>query len=215
MVWRVNYKYRRKEDRNVFFRFVAHKHVREIVIDKGKLKCCYREREHGRYSEDMADEQFFDECLPYITREDGKRPAWNVFFARVGKYCNGMTVDQALDYVKEHGDLFCLNYIEKPKMEYGFIVNIKHLDIRKAYGNKKEGTFDFIRVEMILRSMDYKERNRMITENKKEIISYALDWIGKNERYRAYGVSTDFLKPYSMGVNGSVLILDFELKGSA
>ena len=100
-------------------------------------------------------------------------------------------------------------------MEYGFIVNIKHLDIRKAFDNKVDGTFDFVRVEMILKSMDHKERDRMIVENRKNIIEYALDWIGKNERYKAYGVPVDYLKPYSMGVNGSVLILDFELKRSA
>jgi len=212
--WEFNYECRSEKDKNLFWRFTNNRHVRETYIVDGKLRSSIRETvSDNRGYGYMGDADFYRKCLKYIVH-NGKTLPWNHFFLRVGEYCEGMTVREALKFVMTHERLFKEKPQEREKMKGGFIVNVKRPEVRRAEGNKNPNTFDFVRVELILKSMDVSERDKLIKEKMRDLVDYALDSISEDKRYMKYGVPVNYLKPYSVGVHGSVLFLDFELKAS-
>lgn len=93
-----------------------------------------------------------------------------------------------------------------------FVLTVNRPIYRRAAGNKNTKTFDFIDIEMVIRSTDADKRK--VLENKAEIFNKAIEKLETSKQFQKYGVPINFLKMYQFVVRkDGTLIISFCMKG--
>lgn len=93
-----------------------------------------------------------------------------------------------------------------------FVLTVNRPKFRREVGNKDTKTFDFIDVEMVVRSTDATKEK--VKANKDEIFKKAIEKLENNKSFQKYGVPINFLKMYQFVVRkDGTLILSFCMKG--
>lgn len=131
--------------------------------------------------------------------------------------CSGMDRDDILDWLRKNPKLlyrskskYTLTPEQRYEWDHGIVLKIDRPEIRRETGNTNKKTFDFVRVEMSIRST-YQSVEKL-KEHKKEIIQKALDKIDSYKPYQKYGVPVKYLHLYRMTLlQCGDLILDFEV----
>lgn len=99
---------------------------------------------------------------------------------------------------------------ERYEWDHGIVLKINRPEIRRETGNTKKNTFDFVRVEMSIRSTYLSVEK--LRAHKKELIQKALDKIDSYKPYQKYGVPVKYLRLYRMTLlRCGYVVLDFEL----
>lgn len=95
-----------------------------------------------------------------------------------------------------------------------FVLTTKAPKFRREVGNKDRSTFDFIDIEMVVRSTDASKEK--VKANKKEIFDKAIDKLNNSKAFQKYGVPINFLKMYQFVVRkDGTLIISFCMKGES
>lgn len=128
--------------------------------------------------------------------------------------CKGLNKHEVLTWVSDHIHLFYnkwkMSEMDRYDWNNGIVLKIDRPEIRRETGNTNKKTFDFVRVEMSIRST-YQSVEKL-KEHKKEIIQKALDKIDNYKPYQKYGVPVKYLHLYRMTLlQCGDLILDFEV----
>lgn len=128
--------------------------------------------------------------------------------------CKGLNKHEVLTWVSDHIHLFYnkfkMSEVDRYDWNNGIVLKINRPEIRRETGNTNKKTFDFVRVEMSIRST-YQSVEKL-KEHKKEIIQKALDKIDNYKPYQKYGVPVKYLHLYRMTLlQCGDLILDFEV----
>lgn len=188
----------------------------EIWIKDGRID--YRENDGNfnfyRYNFGVAY-GVYDACRDFISVDYGgvrKRLQCNIFWQRIGRNCSGMTLGEVILFVRDNVEIFKLKKGEALKMDNELCVGIHDIDIRREYGNKNKNTFDFVKVEVLLKRMPTDEKIRKLKENKSMIVDYAREELGKKKAFTKYGVPAYFLKDYAWSTYGNSVFIDFCLK---
>lgn len=93
-----------------------------------------------------------------------------------------------------------------------FILTVNRPVFRRADTNKKRNTFDFIDIEMVIRSTDVDKKK--VIENKQEIFDKAIAKLKTSKQFQKYGVPLSFLKMYQFVLRkDGTLLISFCLKG--
>ena len=92
-----------------------------------------------------------------------------------------------------------------------FVLSVGRPVFRRAEGNNKKNTFDFIDLEMVIRSTDVDKKK--VVANKQEIFDKAIDKIQGSKQFQKYGIPVNFLHMYQFVLrhDGSLMI-SFDLK---
>lgn len=99
---------------------------------------------------------------------------------------------------------------QRYEWDHGIVLKVNRPEIRRETGNTNKNTFDFVRVEMSIRST-YQSVEKL-RSHKKELIQKALDKIDSYKPYQKYGVPVKYLHLYRMTLlRCGDLILDFEV----
>ena len=133
------------------------------------------------------------------------------FILKVMKKKPGISFDAALEYLKEHPLEFTI------KAEYDNtdpIISISKPDITRESSNKDKNTFDFVSVEILLRSdLKIKNLESFIKKNMKSFDKRAREAIASNKSYQKYNVPVEYLTLYGIATRGvSCLEFKYELK---
>lgn len=105
---------------------------------------------------------------------------------------------------------YAMSKEQRYEWDHGIVLKIDRPEIRRETGNTDKKTFDFVRVEMSIRST-YQSVEKL-KKHKKEIIQKALYKIDSYKPYQKYGVPVKYLHLYRMTLlQCGDLILDFEL----
>lgn len=128
----------------------------------------------------------------------------------------GRTRQDILKWLQANSDAlfkprpYAMNAEQRYEWDHGIVLKIDRPEIRRETGNTKKNTFDFVRVEMSIRST-YQSVEKL-KEHKKELIQKALDKIDSYKPYQKYGVPVKYLHLYRMTLlQCGDLILDFEV----
>lgn len=122
-------------------------------------------------------------------------------------------LDDIYDYILDEMDK---NRFLKKKTIKGpytdFVLTVNRPKFRREVGNKNTKTFDFIDIEMVVRSTDATKEK--VKANKDEIFKKAVEKLENNKSFQKYGVPVNFLKMYQFVVRkDGTLIISFCLKG--
>lgn len=87
-----------------------------------------------------------------------------------------------------------------------FVLSVDRPRFRRDVDNKKRNTFDFIDIDMVIRSTDASKEK--VKANKEEIFKKALAKLETSKPFQKYGVPINFLKMYQFAVHrdGSLTI---------
>lgn len=106
------------------------------------------------------------------------------------------------------------SFVCKPESYWNpsdFVLTVNRPIYRRAEGNKKKNTFDFIDIEMVIRSTDVDKRK--VVENKDEIFNKAVAKLETSKQFQKYGVPINFLKMYQFVLRkDGTLLISFCLK---
>lgn len=124
---------------------------------------------------------------------------------------SGRTFDDFLDYIqdlnKKYGG-FSNQYLNR--------VFLKPVvaDIRRASGNDRKKSFDFIEMEVpIIDSVGKDEAKKIIKENMRVFVDDCAEVLKENTKYKKFGVPTNFLKVGKITITrDNLVIITFELK---
>lgn len=92
-----------------------------------------------------------------------------------------------------------------------YVLTVEKPIYRRALGNTRKNSFDFIEIEMVVRSNDAtKER---VLDNKDEIFNKAIAAIERDKSFKKFGVPIGILKMYQFSIHkGGILRINFCLK---
>lgn len=106
------------------------------------------------------------------------------------------------------------SFVCKPESYWNpkdFVLTVNRPIYRRVEGNKKRNTFDFIDIEMVIRSTDVDKRK--VIENKEEIFNKAIARLETSKQFQNYGVPVNFLKMYQFVLRkDGTLLISFCLK---
>lgn len=92
-----------------------------------------------------------------------------------------------------------------------FVLTTKVPRFRRDISNKDKSTFDFIDIEMVVRSTDATKEK--VNANKQEIFDKAIAKLEVNKQFQKYGVPVNFLKMYQFVIRkDGTLIISFCIK---
>lgn len=137
----------------------------------------------------------------------------NVFYTRMAKKEKRYTLKEAMYYLKLNRYEFGLK--ERSIEEISDpIISISTPDITRKFGNDDKSTFDFVAVEILLRSnLGIEDMDAYVTQNREMFNKRALDKIAENKKYQSFGVPVEYLKLYSIGTHMKTEVrLMYELK---
>lgn len=141
-------------------------------------------------------EKYYEIAKPLIGE---KCYLWELFYAKIALEHDSMTVEEALEYLKAHPEEFTKKDHAKPDPSDP-IVSIKRVDITRRTDNTDKNTFDFVSVEILLRStLQIPDMKAFIRENLPELNERALEKIAASKKYQSFGVPVEFLSLYSIG----------------
>lgn len=122
-------------------------------------------------------------------------------------------LDDIYDYISEEMDK--ARFLKKKQIKgpyTDFVLTVNRPKFRREVGNKDTKTFDFIDVEMVVRSTDATKEK--VKANKDEIFKKAVEKLENNKSFQKYGVPINFLKMYQFVVRkDGTLIISFCIKG--
>lgn len=122
-------------------------------------------------------------------------------------------LDDIYDYISEEMDK--ARFLKKKQIKgpyTDFVLTVNRPKFRREVGNKDTKTFDFIDVEMVVRSTDATKEK--VKANKDEIFKKAVEKLENNKSFQKYGVPINFLKMYQFVVRkDGTLIISFCMKG--
>lgn len=105
------------------------------------------------------------------------------------------------------------SFVTKCPLGYSseFVLTVNKPIFRRDIDNTNKNTFDFIDVEMVIRSTDVNKEK--VLKNKKEIFDKAISRIENHRSFKKYGIPVNCLKMYSFILrHDGTLIVSFELK---
>ena len=119
-------------------------------------------------------------------------------------------LNRIMNYIPDHS-FVCKPETAKWKPSE-FVLTVNRPVFRRADGNKKRNTFDFIDIEMVIRSTDVDKKK--VIENKQEIYKKAISKLMSSKQFEKYGVPISFLKMYQFVLRkDGTLLISFCLKG--
>lgn len=183
-------------------------------LKREKYKCVNDDGRTG-INVEIGGKLFYNKCRKKIPKDIPKRriPNYQNFWSRVYKYCRNMTIQEIEQYFDEHIDQFIYEPVEPSPYKNEKITKIAAPNIIRYQDNPNKNTFDKIRVEVFLTSMNREELIAYFKANKKKLLRFVYDKIESNKSYQKYGIPVQFLELYSVGIgSASTLVFDFELK---
>ena len=138
--------------------------------------------------------------------------SYHSFVQKIAREHEGMTLAAALDYLREKPDEFTQGI--KDYDESDPIISISKPSINRETGNKDKNTFDFIAIEILLRSdLEISDISEYIKENLVDFDRRARKRIADYKPYRKFGVPVEFLSLYGIATRGrSCLEFRYELQ---
>lgn len=125
-----------------------------------------------------------------------------------------VVLDDVFDYISngmKRSDFLCKKILSTQYVE-DFVLSVYKPEYRRAAGNEDKKTFDFIEVEMVIRSTDASKEK--VQQHQKEIFRKAIEKIEKDRSFKKYGVPVNVLKMYQFVLKkDGTLIIGFCLKG--
>lgn len=163
---------------------------------------------------------FCESLKEVLSRGKSKSPEFKSLKKRETIYsiiltnCKGLNKHEVLTWVSDHIHLFYnkfkMSEVDRYEWNNGIVLKIDRPEIRRETGNTNKKTFDFVRVEMSIRST-YQSVEKL-RAHKKELVQKALDKIDSYKPYQKYGVPVKYLHLYRMTLlQCGDLILDFEV----
>lgn len=137
----------------------------------------------------------------------------NIFYTRIAKKEKRYTLTQALYYLKLNQEEFRLKARSKEECTDP-IISITTPDITRKFGNNDKNTFDFVAIEILLRSnLGIEDMDAYVNKNREMFNKRALKKIAENKKYQSFGVPVEYLKLYSIGTHmKSSIRMMYELK---
>jgi len=127
----------------------------------------------------------------------------------------GDTIQTLNDYITQSKEEKKRKYREGHPLDSfeRFITRIERPSFERATGNKKRGTFDFIRVHVGIITVWHENRKEYIQKHQQEIGERVLKKIAENKTFERMGVPINFLQLSSVTfTQDSMLEFVFELK---
>ena len=153
----------------------------------------------------------------HITREILKQRSvhYHIFLRRIAKEHPGLSLEEAFEYLSKHPEEFA--YDSSYVNEYDQsdpIISIKLIDISRTAENKDRSTFDFVTVELLLRSdLEIEDMNEFVRDNLIEFSRRALEKVASAKKYQKYNVPVEYLSLYGIATRGkSCLEFKYELR---
>lgn len=123
-----------------------------------------------------------------------------------------ITYDELIHYIlheMKDKDFLQRKYLTFAYTDY--VLTVNRPKFRREVGNKNTKTFDFIDIEMVVRSTDATKEK--VIANKDEIFKKAIEKLENNKSFHKYGVPINFLKMYQFIVRkDGTLIISFCIK---
>lgn len=136
-----------------------------------------------------------------------------IFLQRILKLDESFSFSQALEYLKSNPEMFKVSYLpgyikDDPVISFG------KPNITRKTENKDKNTFDFVSVEILLRSdLEIKDIAAFTKEHLEDFDKRAREHIDNAKTYQKYGVPAEFLTLYGCATRGrSCLEFKYELK---
>lgn len=142
-----------------------------------------------------------------------KRYSATKFYEKMASEHDSISIQDALEYLKMHPDEFTKK--EREKLDPNDpVVSVAHLDITRRTGNTDKKTFDFVSVEILLRSdLNIPDMREYVRKNLQGLNQRALNKIASAKRYQSFGVPVDYLTLYSIGIHvQSTIRMMYELR---
>ncbi len=135
------------------------------------------------------------------------------FYSRIAKMDKKLSVGEAFEYFKKNPEEFVIRYRSRSDMKDP-VISVTTPDITRKQGNDNKDTFDFVSVELLLRSdLGINDMRVYIRENIRMLNEKALEKISKSKTYQKYDVPISYLKLYSVANHTTTLVrLMYELK---
>ena len=193
-------------------RAIEKKYKRYVYDNKDGLKSWTSGEEEEPFilwNQDVGYKERYIEIANEVIKENYY--PFRRFLLKVMKKKPGISFDAALEYLKEHPLDFTI------KAEYDNtdpIISISKPDITRESSNKDKNTFDFVSVEILLRSdLKIKNLESFIKKNMKAFDKRAREAIASNKSYQKYNVPVEYLTLYGIATRGvSCLEFKYELK---
>ena len=136
-----------------------------------------------------------------------------IFLQRILKLDESFSFLQALEYLKANPEMFKVSYLPG-YIKDDPIISFGKPNITRKTGNKDKNTFDFVSVEILLRSdLEIKDIAAFTKEHLEDFDRRAREHIDNAKTYQKYGVPIDFLTLYGCATRGrSCLEFKYELK---
>lgn len=129
------------------------------------------------------------------------------------KYCS-MSFEELIDRIKN--DIPSKSFITKCSKwnPQEFVLTVNKPVFRRATDNENERTFDFIDVEMTIRSTD--ANRKKVYANRIEIFKKAISKIENSQSFKKYGIPVNCLNMYGFILrHDGTIMVSFELKKEA
>ena len=206
----------------------------ELIANAGRLLTTIPQHLHGdiylcevkgeirRYeiTEDSAPTIIFDE------RDNDSKLYYKIAHALIGKKCYSyrtfvqkiareheeMSMEAALDYLRDNPSEFTQGREGYDQTEP--VISVSRPSINREAGNKDRNTFDFIMIEILLRSdLEIPDIAEYIKENLIDFDGRAREKIAEYKPYQKYGVPIEFLSLYGIATRGkSCIEFRYELR---
>lgn len=125
----------------------------------------------------------------------------NIFYTRIAKKEKRYTLKEAIYYLKLNQSEF--RFKERSKEELSDpIISISVPDITRKFDNKDPNTFDFVAIEILLRSnLGIDNMEAYVKQNLEIFNNRALQKIAEDKKYKGFNVPVEYLKLYSIGTH--------------
>lgn len=167
------------------------KKAKELGVVIGSTHQKFEIENSREYYAPKTMEELFHTLIRYVQLNHTKK----LYFIDL---CNYIT-----ETVDKHR--FCrVRRIQGPYMD--FVLSVDRPRFRRDVDNKNRNTFDFIDIDMVIRSSDASKEK--VKANKEEIFKKALSKLESSKSFQKYGVPINFLKMYQFVVHrdGSLTI---------
>ncbi len=138
------------------------------------------------------------------------------FYKRIIKEYGSIPLEEAYDILRKNPEKF-RKQKGIPGYEFGdSVISISKPDISRERGNTDKNTFDFVSVEVLLRSdlgITVNTFDDYIRDNLSTINMRVCKSLDSDKRFQKYGVPASFLSLYAISKQGTVgLFLKYELR---
>lgn len=123
-----------------------------------------------------------------------------------------LKIDDIYEYIEQMPKRYFLKMKRIPGPYADYVLTVNKPIFRRDADNTNKNTFDFIDIEMVVRSGDATKEK--VKANQKEIFDKAINKLNNSKQFQKYGVPVNFLKMYQFVIRkDGTLIISFCLKG--